>query len=340
MNLMIISPGRRVDIVEYFKKEFHKRSGSIFTLDMMPYAAALYSGDKYFVINKDFNDLKAYVLDIIYICKNNNVDAVLSLVDPELEMLAEYRDLFIQNNILPIVSLKEEACFTFDKYLFFQTMEGRLPVLPTFDNIDEVKKNLLKGRIKYPLFAKPRKGSGSAGIARIENVEQLNKYQDIRDFIYQPFGKSKEYGVDIYFDMKSHKIVNYFIKEKIAMRSGETDKAISVTVPEIEKIVMSLEQFNFFGPIDMDVFEDENHNFYINEINPRFGGGYPHAYNCGVDFIKYIAENLAGNENKPELGTYQRGIVMMKYNGLFFCKDTDLAEKTVLNNPSGEGILV
>lgn len=326
MNLMIISPGRRVDIVEYFKKEFHSRGWGVYTIDMSPYAAALYSGDKSFVITKNFDDLDSYIKDIIKVCKKNDVNAVLSLVDPELELLAEYRDLFSKNNIIPIVSSLEETKLTFDKYSFYETMKDKLPLLPTYNNVPDVKKALDDGIINYPLFAKPRNGSGSAGISKIENEEQLNFYNSVNNFIFQPFGKAKEYGVDIYFDMKSHKIINYFVKEKIAMRSGETDKAISVRKPEIEEIIKKLEQFSFNGPIDMDVFEDDNHNFYVNEINPRFGGGYPHAYNCGADFIKYIAENLAGNENQPEPGTYKTDILMMKYNGLFFCNKENLIE--------------
>ena len=38
MNIMILSPGRRVDIVQYFKAEIHKEGGKVFTVDMSPYA--------------------------------------------------------------------------------------------------------------------------------------------------------------------------------------------------------------------------------------------------------------------------------------------------------------
>jgi len=73
--------------------------------------------------------------------------------------------------------------------------------------------------------------------------------------------------------------------------------------------------FAFAGPIDMDVFCVDG-KFYISEINPRFGGGYPHAYECGVRFPEYIANNVAGKENPVTIGTYEEGAVMLKYTDL------------------------
>ncbi len=42
MNILILSPGRRVEVVEYFKEVFHRDGGLVYTLDMSPYAPALY----------------------------------------------------------------------------------------------------------------------------------------------------------------------------------------------------------------------------------------------------------------------------------------------------------
>ena len=65
--------------------------------------------------------------------------------------------------------------------------------------------------------------------------------------------------------------------------------------------------------IDIDIFEI-NGVFYISEVNPRFGGGYPHAYVCGVNMPRQIINNLNGAENPSVIGDYQENICMMKYN--------------------------
>lgn len=49
-------------------------------------------------------------------------------------------------------------------------------------------------------------------------------------------------------------------------------------------------------------------------MNPRFGGGYPHAYACGVNMPAAVIRNLAGQENEAAVGIYEENICMMKYN--------------------------
>ena len=49
-------------------------------------------------------------------------------------------------------------------------------------------------------------------------------------------------------------------------------------------------------------------------MNPRFGGGYPHAYECGANHMDLIRNNLGGNENDVVRKKYDENIYMMKYN--------------------------
>src|SRR5699024_12002495 len=118
------------------------------------------------------------------------------------------------------------------------------------------------------------------------------------------FYKDKEFGIDVYIDMISGELVDLFIKEKIKMRSGETDKSVSIHNSKIERLVKEMIKVtDFKGPIDIDCFE-YNGEFYISEINKRFGGGYPHAYELGSDFMTYIIKNLH-KETKDIYSTYK-----------------------------------
>lgn len=325
MNLMILSPGRRVDIVNYFKEAFHKEGREVYTLDMSSYAVALYEGDKSFVIQKDFNNLEKYIYDIIDICKKENVSHIISLIDPELVLISKYRDVFISNNINVIVSDYEVIHNTFDKLKFHKEYEGLLKTIKTYSGYEEIVKALNDGEVNLPIFAKIRNGSGSAGIGSVESIEKLEEYKDKGEFIFQPMVKEKEFGVDAYFDMLSGEITDIFIKEKISMRSGETDKAISIYREDIVEEILKISKIKGFrGPIDVDVFEDKYGNLYINEINPRFGGGYPHAYNCGANYIENILNNINGIKNNTRIGSYEKDIIMMKYNGLMFKNKNDI----------------
>lgn len=320
MNLMILSPGRRVDIVEYFKKEFHVNKGFVYTLDITKYSSALYYGDDYFVIEKDFSNLDKYINKVIDICISKKVDAVITLIDPELELLAKNKAKFESNGIIPIVSDLETISLTFDKYIFFEKLRDSFPVVPTWKSVHDCLLAINNREVCFPIFAKIRNGSGSVGICKVEDLNALKSYSSFDNYVFQPYLLKNEYGMDMYFDMISGKLVSYFIKKKINMRSGETDKSISIKNRELENLALKLTSFNFRGPIDMDIFEDSDGNFIINEINPRIGGGYPHAYNCGVNFMKKIVNNLNGIENIVELGAYEENIVMMKYNSALYMK--------------------
>ena len=324
MNIMILSPGRRVDIVQYFKAEIHKEGGKVFTLDMSPYAPGLYEGDESFVVKKDFNDLDKYIDSVIEICKDNSIKAIITLIDPELVLLAKNKEKFIKNGILPILSNYEEIIFTFDKYNFAETLKESLPVIRTYNGYDDIKLALDNKEVEFPIFAKEREGSGSVGIGSISNYEDLLSYKEKENYIFQPYVKEREFGVDVYFDFIDGKIKSLFIKEKLNMRAGETDKSVSVYREDIMNLILKLQKLKFKGPIDVDIFEDKNGKLYINEINPRFGGGYPHAYNSGVNFIKMIIENIKGNILEECIGNYEEGIIMMKYNGIKIIKEKDL----------------
>ena len=53
MNVMIMSPGRRVEIIEAFKEEVRKTGGNVYTLDMNPNAAAMFYSDQAFCVERN-----------------------------------------------------------------------------------------------------------------------------------------------------------------------------------------------------------------------------------------------------------------------------------------------
>lgn len=70
----------------------------------------------------------------------------------------------------------------------------------------------------------------------------------------------------------------------------------------IEKFVLAA---GYRGQIDIDIF-DIGGSYYISEVNPRFGGGYPHAYESGSDHMKLIVENMEGKSKSECNRSVQR----------------------------------
>lgn len=152
MNLLILSPGRRVEIVEYFKETFHAAGRKVYTLDMSPYAPALYSGDEFFRIDKDFDHLDKYINDILGICKEKNISVILTLIDPELVLLSDYKELFESNGIKLILCDLTFIKQTFDKFGFYNTYKDIIKLVDTVGSYDDAVAKLESGEWSFPLL--------------------------------------------------------------------------------------------------------------------------------------------------------------------------------------------
>ena len=139
----------------------------------------------------------------------------------------------------------------------------------------------------------------------------------------QEYLDGQEIGADVYIDMISGEVVSVFTKKKIVMRVGETDKAVSFKDEKLFSLIESfVKESGWRGQIDIDIF-DVNGEYYISEVNPRFGGGYPHAYECGCDHMTLIVNNLKGIENREDIGNYDEGVYMMKYNEVMIRRENE-----------------
>lgn len=322
MNILVTSAGRRVKVIEYFKDELSKINGRVITTDCDENAPAIYFADGYEIVPRI--DDPNYINIILDICEKYEIKALLSLIDPELELLANNKPIFDERGIELILSHATYIDISFDKYETYEYLSNKdIQSVPTYRDLAQVRSKLQENELSYPLVVKPAKGSASLGLFIVENEnELLEAYHKFEGQIIQPFYKDKEFGIDVYIDMLSGELVDMFIKEKIRMRAGETDKSISIHNEKIETLIKKMiQETEFVGPIDVDCFEYEG-KYYISEINPRFGGGYPHAYELGCNFMEYIVENLKGNKNKPYEGfKYKDNYVMMKYDHIKLIKE-------------------
>ncbi|WP_164908579.1 ATP-grasp domain-containing protein [Halobacillus litoralis] len=321
MNVLVCSAGRRVKVVQYLRQNINKSGGKVITVDCNVNAPALYFGDEFDIIPQIDNE--EYLASIIAVCKKYKIKGILSLIDPELEMLAKNKKIFDEIGVTLVLSPLDVIQYCYDKqetYNYLTTLG--IPAIPTFSSLKTVTSLIERKELSFPLVVKPGKGSASIGINIVNNKIALkNAFSEGDDLIIQPFYKDLEFGIDVYVDLISGDLVDMFIKEKVKMRSGETDKAISVHNIEIETLVKKfISRTGFVGPIDIDCFKYKG-NYYISEINPRFGGGYPHAQEMGCDFMDYINNNLIGKENKPYTNyRYEEDFVMMKYDDVFLYK--------------------
>lgn len=313
MNILILSAGTRNKVVQYFKRTLAGR-GQVIATDMQTIAPAIYEADKYYIVPRITEP--GYMDIILDICQKEKISGVLSLIDPELSLLAENRSKFEAIGVTIIGSDYASCERALDKIQMYRWLKERgYHCAKSYDNKEDFYRDLDAGAATFPVFVKPIRGSASIAINKVddrETVDLLFAHSD--GLMIQEYLKGQEIGADVYIDLISHEVVSIFTKKKLLMRAGETDKAVSF---KDEKLFALIDQFakesGYLGQIDIDVF-DVDGEYYISEVNPRFGGGYPHAYECGVDHMKLIENNLNGVANEKHIGDYDEGIVMMKYN--------------------------
>lgn len=320
MNILILSAGTRNKIVQYFLKTLDG-TGKVIATDMSNLAPAIYEADKHYIVPK--MTAPEYLDVVLDICKKEKITGVLSLIDPELSLLAENREKFEAMGTTVIGSSYALCEMSLDKFQMYSWLENHgYRCAKSYMDKDAFFADVNAGLITYPVFVKPARGSASISISKVydqETVELLFAHKD--GLMIQEFLDGQEIGADVYIDMVSHEVVSIFTKKKLKMRAGETDKAVSF---QDEKLFALIEQFvkdaGYNGQIDIDIF-DVKGEYYISEVNPRFGGGYPHAFESGADHMKLIVNNLEGNANACVIGQYENGTYMMKYNEVKVLRD-------------------
>ena len=318
MNILILSAGTRNKIVQYFKKTL-QGNGNVIATDMSPIAPAIYEADRFYIVPK--MTAPGYIDVILKICKEESIDGVLSLIDPELSLLAQHAEEFKKVGTKVIGSDYDKCEMSLDKMKMYEfCVKNGFKAARSWNSLDEFKFSYEAKEVDFPVFVKPQCGSASVAISKVNNMKTVEllfaNAQDDEHLMIQEFLHGQEIGADVYIDMISGEVVSIFTKKKIVMRAGETDKSVSFIDEKLFELIKKFVSLaGYRGQIDIDIF-DINGEYYISEVNPRFGGGYPHAYECGVDHMKLILNNLLGRVNAVSIGAYEENIYMMKYNEL------------------------
>jgi carbamoyl-phosphate synthase large subunit len=310
MRVLLSNVGRRGYLVKYFKQALGD-AGEVWGSDSSPYTPAFRYCDNVLLAQKV--ETADYVDKLLARCIKNKIDMVVPLIDPTLEVLAPHRDKFRSKGVMVVVSPAKTIEITFDKYkTYLHAKKAGIAVPETVTTIEEALKLIASGKLSWPVMVKPRKGSASMFINCCHNESELKlAFQNCPEPLIQEFAPGEEYGYDIFCD-GDFKPISVFCKQKIAMRAGETDKAVSVNDKKLIDLGVKIAQaFPVFGPADVDVKMGRNGPLLL-EINPRFGGGYPCSHLCGADFPAKLFAICKGQKLSPDIGNYPADVYMFK----------------------------
>ena len=309
MNILFTCAGRRTYLLKYFKEQLGD-GGKIIGADMQLTAPALSAADERVLVPAVYDE--HYVDALLEICELHQVDVLISLNDLELPILADKKSLFNEIGTTVLVSSPEVIDICFDKLKTSQYIESLgLRTPKTYSCLDAAINALNTGELQFPLVIKPRWGSASIGIEFVDSMEDLQviyelikrkirrgilgevSQHDENFILIQQKITGKEYGLDIINDLSGNN-VSVSVKQKLAMRAGETDKATTVNSEELRRIGQVIgSNLGHIGNLDCDILEMDG-KFYILELNPRFGGGFPFSYQAGVNLPKAIINWVKG----------------------------------------------
>jgi carbamoyl-phosphate synthase large subunit len=332
LNVLLTCGGRRNYMVGYFRAALAGR-GVVCVADSSGDAPALHEADRAFVVPRVNHP--DYIEHLLELCRRNEVGLLLSLNDLELPLLARHRDRFQAQGTIAVVSSPEVIEICFDKWATGQFLAACGIAGPrSFMTLRDAQAALDRRELALPLVIKPRWGSASIGIAYVEEARDLAPtYQLIRRqlersilaeasasdlehaVLIQERIVGQEYGLDVVNDLDGSYVAT-FARCKLAMRAGETDRAVTVANAELDRVgAIIAQRLGHLGNLDCDVFLVDD-RLYVLELNPRFGGGYPFSHAAGADLPAALIAWACGEAADPRWLRIRPGVRAAKCDRL------------------------
>ncbi len=325
MKILFTSAGRRKYLIDYFEQE------NEFQLELHignsdPLCSAFATQNAFKIVTPPICS-DEYLPFLLAYCRQYSIDAIISLFDADLPVLAKSRSSFSEVGTRVIVADTGAITACNDKWetvKFLQKCGLKFPA--TFIDIRDALMGVETGSVVFPLILKPRWGMGSIGLKTARDRNELeHAYQVIQgeiassylrfesaadqeaSILIQETLEGQEYGLDVINDLEGNHVMTS-VKRKLAMRAGETDIAVTEDVLQLRelggKIATALRHP---GNLDVDVFWDGK-TARVLEMNARFGGGYPFSHMAGVNLPRAILFWLSGQDAPSNCFDWKPGI--------------------------------
>jgi carbamoyl-phosphate synthase large subunit len=214
MNILFCSVGRRCELLKDFRVTLGDQVKIVVT-DNSQVAPAMAFADKAYLVPLISDP--SYISIILDICKKEEIQAVTTLIDPEIMLLAKHRAEFEALGVTVLAPFEETAKLCFNKYDMYRFLVDKgINTVKTYGTYGEFMNAYENGDIQMPVFVKPRTGSGSVGARKIDTLELLKQVtEQDESLIIQELMTGKDLDADVYVDTISHKPVAIFSKKKL-----------------------------------------------------------------------------------------------------------------------------
>lgn len=227
------------------------------------------------IIGKRWSDPEV-ITDLEKVIRENDIDVMIPFVDGAVEVAASYP---FKDCYAPVCS-PILAAMMFDKVVAAQLFEREnIPVPRTYT----------KGAPRYPLIAKPRRGSASRGIKIIKSSSDFRAIDPAEYLIQEYIEHKREYTVDC-FVSQAGEVIATVPRERLETAGGEVTRTVTVDRDDIIALTnTTIKALNLTGAVTLQFLEDvTDSRIMLMEINPRLGGGAVTAIAAGANIPLFI----------------------------------------------------
>jgi len=262
----------------------------IVSADADKLSPSLYLADKGYVVPR-FDDDSFYPT-IYKIVKKEEIDVIIPALDWILLDFSERKKYFEEIGTKVLISDPEILKIARDKWQTYQKLKDIIPLPQSYVNLEDAE---IDG-MGFPLIIKPRGGSGSSNVYKIESKEELIFfYRRIKDPIIQEFLPGKEYSVDCLANDEGELMVA-IPQERISSKGGVATKGKIVKNEFLEEMAEKISsELKFIGPFFFQAKESKDGTPKLTEINPRIGGLMSLASSSGIN-IHVLAVKMSMGE--------------------------------------------
>jgi carbamoyl-phosphate synthase large subunit len=316
--ILISSIGRRSQLVNCARGAIRELNlnGLVLGADCSRTAPAGQLVDHFFLV-PPCNDPE-FLPCLINLCEKNHVKLLIPTIDTELALYAANRKKFAAVGTTVAISSPATVEICADKVATHQWLvENGFPTLHQ-GTPDEV---LGCGtHWNYPLIVKPRRGSASIDVVRVNSEAMLHALRCERDdLIVQEFARGQEYTINVLADRlgRCQCSVPHL---RLEVRTGEVSKGVTLKHTGLMELAREIVERlpGAYGALNVQGFLDSDGVIQVVEINARFGGGYPLAHHAGADFFKWMLEDLFQLPSSASYNEWENDLTMLRFDDAVF----------------------
>jgi carbamoyl-phosphate synthase large subunit len=316
-NVLITSAGRRTFLVQAFREAL-SGAGHVIAADLDALAPALHLADRAVRLPR-FDDAGYGDLLVDIVCRSD-VRAVIPTIDTELPKLVELSGAFRSCGAVAVVSTGAFIATTTDKWLTAKAFRSEGVACPQTWLPQELEDASLPDRV----VVKPRFGSASQGILRVNREHIANAVALTQDPIVQAELSGREVTVDALFDLNG-RLIHYVPRVRLKAIGGESVEGVTISRDElgpwIDDALLACGRLGARGPVTLQCFV-ESTGPELTEINPRFSGGFPLTYRAGGWYPQWLLKELEGSTVHSRIGEYEVGLRMTRHYVEIFPSDS------------------